>query len=92
MAENKENKVRVGDISVHFDELFHRSVSKENHSYWIENEQAENILKDKKEVNTNNNANSNYYTPHEALLSTRSLRLPRQSRQRNDKPDLQVRQ
>ena len=71
--------------------FFLRSKSKENHSIWIENEPSENILKVQKEINMNNNAKSNYYTPHEALLSTRSLTLPRQSGMRKDIPDLHVR-
>ena len=79
------------NTSEHFDDdLFYRSKSKENHSIWIENETSENILKVQKEINMNYDAKSNYYTPHEALLSTRSLTLPRHSGIRKDKPDLQV--
>jgi hypothetical protein len=68
------------------------SRSKENHSIWIENEPSENILKVEKENNMNDNSKINYYTPDEALLSTRSLTLPRQSGKRKDKPELHVRQ
>ena len=70
--------------------FLYRSKNKENHSTWIENEPSENTLKVKKEINMNNTANSNYYTSHEALLSTRSLTLPIQSGMRKDKPDIQV--
>jgi hypothetical protein len=92
VAAPKENKVRVGDISEDFDDgIFCRSKSKENHSILIENEPSENILKQQKEINMDNNAKSNYYTPHEALLSTRSLTLPRQSGIRQVNPYLQVR-
>ena len=72
--------------------FFYRSKNKENHSTWIENEPSENTLKVNKEINMNNTANINYYTPHEALLSTRSLTLHRQSGMRKDKPDLHVKE
>ena len=79
------------DILKDFDDLFFMSVSKENHSNWVQNEPAENTLKVKKEIKINNNGNSSFYTPGESLLSTRSLTLPRQSRIRKAKPDLKVR-